>query len=182
MKKTIGCIVIFLLLVSLLTGCCFSHEWMEATCIAPQRCKLCGKTKGDRLPHQQGEWQITKKATATEEGLKQAFCTVCGNVAAEESYVRTKEEAVEEAQLEAFEAAKRELKSKLKDPSSLVINDAYFYYGEYDEETMTMSYAALKLDYNAKNGFGGSVRDTYVYFIKDVTELTADQIWYIMQN
>ena len=62
MKKTIGCIVIFLLLVSLLTGCCFSHEWVEATCTAPQTCKLCGKTKGDTLPHQQGEWQITKKA------------------------------------------------------------------------------------------------------------------------
>ena len=182
MKKKTIYLVLALLLFTLLTGCCLSHEWIDPTCTNPKTCNSCGKTEGSTLPHNQGEWQITKKATASEEGLKQAFCTVCGNVAAEASYARTKDDAIEEAQMEAFEAAKRELKKQLKDPSSLVINDIKFYYGDYDEETMTMSYAALKLDYNAKNSFGGSVRDKYVYFIKDVTELTADQILKIMQN
>lgn len=47
-----------------------SHLWMDATCGYPKYCAVCGKTKGDPLPH------TTTKATCTEPG----YCTACGAV------------------------------------------------------------------------------------------------------
>lgn len=35
----------------LLTGCCLSHEWADATCEEPKTCTKCGKTEGDALGH-----------------------------------------------------------------------------------------------------------------------------------
>lgn len=90
-----------------------------------------------------------------------------------------KEKATEKAQKEALEKATIELKYKLKNPSSLVINDAVFYFPDYDEENETMSYAAVKLDYNATNSYGGSVRDTYICYLVDITDLTPEQIMHI---
>lgn len=182
MKKRMICLIAFIVLSIFLGGCCLSHEWKEATCSAPKTCIKCDKTTGKTIPHTQGEWQITKKAVGSELGLKQAFCTVCGEVIAEETYERTKEDAVKEAQTEAIESAKKELKRKLKNPSSLVINNATFYYGEYDGYNRIMSYVAVKLDYNATNSFGGSVRDTYVYFLVDEESISAEQLFYIMMN
>ena len=48
-------------------GCCFSHEWMDATCITPKTCSKCGKTEGAVSPH---TWNA---ATCTT--LK--TCSVC---------------------------------------------------------------------------------------------------------
>lgn len=112
----------------------------------------------------------------------------CGTTASEEpsvaetEKVRTKEDAILEAQTDAINKACTELKKDLKNPSSLIINDAVFYYGEYDEETQTVTYVAVKLDYNATNSFGGSVRDVYTYFLVDISELPTDQVLYIMRN
>lgn len=53
------------------------------------------------------------------------------------------------------ESAVRSLKSKLKDPSSLVINKVSF---KANKDIMTVT-----LDYSAKNSFGGMVRDSFSY-------------------
>lgn len=95
---------------------------------------------------------------------------------------RTKDDAILEAQTAAIQMASNELKKKLKNPSSLIINDAKFYYPDYDEENMIMNYAAVKLDYNATNSYGGSVRDTYTYFLVDIESLTAEQVVHIGMN
>lgn len=69
MKKTIACILLVAMLASLLTGCCLSHEWTEATCANPQTCAECGKTKGDTLPHTWVEATCAVPKT----------CSVCGS-------------------------------------------------------------------------------------------------------
>lgn len=98
------------------------------------------------------------------------------------SQERTKEDAILEAQTTALKMASDELKKKLKNPSSLVVNDATFYFPDYDEENKVMNYLAIKLDYNATNSFGGSERDEYVYYIVGIENLTFEQIMYIGKN
>lgn len=153
MKKVIVYVLLIAMFTTMLTGCFHSHT--------------------------PGNWETVRKATASRNGLMQKKCTECGEVVEEKEYERTKDEAIEEAQLDALERAKSSLKGKLKDPSSLVINNVKFYYGEYDEETKTMTYAAIKLDYTAKNGFGGSVRDEYVKLLVSESSLTAEQLMQI---
>lgn len=103
-------------------------------------------------------------------------------ISMQEEPVRTKDDAILEAQTLAIQKASNELKKKLKNPSSLIINDAKFYYPDYDEENMVMNYAAVKLDYNATNSFGGSVRDKYTYFLVDIETLSAEQVVHIGMN
>lgn len=51
MKKSITCLILALLCMTLLTGCFCQHEWKEATCRAPMTCSKCGKTDGDPTTH-----------------------------------------------------------------------------------------------------------------------------------
>lgn len=51
MKKVIVCLLLIAMFTSVLTGCCLSHEWTEATCTAPSTCTKCGETEGTLLPH-----------------------------------------------------------------------------------------------------------------------------------
>lgn len=67
MKKLIA-VILICLSVFALGGCCFSHDWQEATCTAPKTCSKCGKTEGEPLPH---TW---KEATCE----KPKTCSVCG--------------------------------------------------------------------------------------------------------
>ena len=41
-------------LCTILSGCCLSHEWVEATCISPKTCTRCAETEGSALGH---AWQ-----------------------------------------------------------------------------------------------------------------------------
>lgn len=66
--KRIFAVFALIILSILLTGCCFQHEWAEATCTTPQTCTKCGKTEGETLPH---EWE---DATCTSSQI----CKVCG--------------------------------------------------------------------------------------------------------
>ncbi len=62
-------IILLLMLASvLLSGCCLSHDWQDATCVEPKTCSKCGKTKGEALGH---TWI---DATCTESKT----CSVCG--------------------------------------------------------------------------------------------------------
>lgn len=55
-----------------------THSWTEATCTSPKKCTICGTTEGKALGHDYGEWVITKAATCTQVGEKEAVCSVCG--------------------------------------------------------------------------------------------------------
>ena len=74
MKKIIACLLLAALLTSLLTGCCLSHKWTEATCLEPQTCSKCGKTEGEPLSH---TW-IPATCTTAE------MCNVCSTTRAKE--------------------------------------------------------------------------------------------------
>ena len=67
MKRVI-CFLVAVIAVFVLTGCCISHQWEEATCTTPKTCAKCGKTEGDPLGH---TW---KEATCIEPKT----CSVCG--------------------------------------------------------------------------------------------------------
>ena len=68
MKKRITLLVAAVLMLSILSGCCLQHEWIDANCVDPQTCAKCEKTEGEALGH---TWQEADCVTP-------ATCTVCG--------------------------------------------------------------------------------------------------------
>ncbi|MBQ3571837.1 MAG: hypothetical protein IJA15_03300 [Clostridia bacterium] len=54
------------------------HSWVEADCLNPKTCSSCGKTQGEALGHNFGEWFETQPATCQAEGEKRRNCSVCG--------------------------------------------------------------------------------------------------------
>jgi len=56
MKKIAKLILFSLLVCLILSGCCLSHEWTEASCEAPKTCTKCDKTEGEALGHESGNW------------------------------------------------------------------------------------------------------------------------------
>jgi len=103
--KSLLCIIVVLGVVSVLSACCISHEWQEATCIEPKTCSKCGKTEGDALGHEWqnatctepktctrcgetegaalghkwSDWEVTSEATAVQDGVRTRICTICGS-------------------------------------------------------------------------------------------------------
>ena len=59
-------------------GKALGHKWVEATCVTPEKCSRCGETRGSALGHDVGEWTVTKEATCTETGTREAICNRCG--------------------------------------------------------------------------------------------------------
>ena len=74
MKKSLVSLTVFIVFVTILTtllsSCCLSHEWREATCIEPKTCVKCGETEGTSLGH---TW---KSATCTTPKT----CTRCSKI------------------------------------------------------------------------------------------------------
>lgn len=68
MMKRYVLAVILLIFVMALAGCGCRHEWSEADCLAPKRCRICGQREGEALGHQFDP--------ATCESPK--TCAVCG--------------------------------------------------------------------------------------------------------
>lgn len=54
MKRALSLILTVMLCMSMLAGCCLSHEWVEADCIDPKTCSKCDKTEGEALGH---DWE-----------------------------------------------------------------------------------------------------------------------------
>lgn len=52
----------------MLTGCCISHEWKDATCAEPKTCSVCGKTEGDTLEHTWVDATCSAPRTCSECG------------------------------------------------------------------------------------------------------------------
>ena len=71
--KKLLCGVGTLTICFMLTGCCMSHEWKEATCTEPKTCTKCGKTEDEALGH------IWIDATCAEP----KHCSVCGEIEGE---------------------------------------------------------------------------------------------------
>ena len=68
MKKRLLTLLSAAVLCGMVSGCCISHDWQEATCTAPKTCAKCGETEGEPLAH---TWV---DATCTEA----KHCSVCG--------------------------------------------------------------------------------------------------------
>lgn len=68
MRKLISILLLAVMMVSLLTGCCLSHDWKDATCTTPKVCAKCGKAEGEALGH---NWE-----TSIFYDLKE--CLTCG--------------------------------------------------------------------------------------------------------
>lgn len=73
MKKYVALLTVMLLTVALLSGCCLSHEWQDATCETPKTCAKCQETEGEALGH--------KWVDATCETPK--TCSVCSQTEGE---------------------------------------------------------------------------------------------------
>ena len=73
-------VVLTLLMMLALSGCCLKHDMQPATCTEPAVCSKCGKTEGSPLGHT----EVTDEAvppTCTETGLTEgSHCSVCGEV------------------------------------------------------------------------------------------------------
>ena len=52
-----------------------SHDWVEATCLAPKTCALCGATEGELGDHAWSNWTVIEEPTCVEEGLRTRSCT-----------------------------------------------------------------------------------------------------------
>ena len=59
------------------TGSAKGHNYEEATCITPQKCRVCGKTQGEALGHSFINYVTNNDATCTEDGTKTAKCERC---------------------------------------------------------------------------------------------------------
>ena len=61
-------VVALVLCICMMSGCCLSHKWVEATCENPRMCEKCGETEGEALGH---HWrEATRQAPET--------CQICG--------------------------------------------------------------------------------------------------------
>jgi len=95
MKKTLSIALISIFALSILSGCCREHKWVDATCDAPKTCSECGKTEGEKLEHVWAEATCAAPKTCTLCGLTEgealahtegspanyqsgAICSVCG--------------------------------------------------------------------------------------------------------
>lgn len=53
------------------------HEWVEASCKSPKTCAVCKTTEGEALGHSVKEWKNVSKSTCTAKGKDEGTCTVC---------------------------------------------------------------------------------------------------------
>lgn len=111
MKKWI-CVLLLLTAALVLTGCCISHEWAEATCAAPKTCvkcekteggplphtwldatctapktcEVCGTTDGEPAPHTPGEWFVAEEPYNGQDGTREQRCVDCDQLLDSEAY------------------------------------------------------------------------------------------------
>ena len=61
------------------------HEWVEATCVYPKQCVICGKEDGKALGHDFIFKETIKESTCSEEGIDLYVCSRCKEEKNEES-------------------------------------------------------------------------------------------------
>lgn len=137
MKKKTVCLVLAMILMALMAGCSCQHEWQDATCTAPKTCSKCGETEGEVLAHVQGEWEIATDATYSNPGVKKACCTLCGQVLAEESFIK---ERIENG---LFVFSKQELMDMLEEALAEYSSD----FSVSEDSTLIAVADYVKVDY-----------------------------------
>lgn len=60
-------------------GSVLEHSWTPATCTKPKTCSACGATTGSVLNHTYNSGVLTKPATCKDTGVKTYTCTKCGD-------------------------------------------------------------------------------------------------------
>ena len=99
MKKRIALIVAAVLLLGVLSGCCLSHEWVEADCVNPKTCAKCGVVEGEELGHDYQDANCESPKTCSRCGKEKGdalghtwtdatcaapkTCSVCGTTEGE---------------------------------------------------------------------------------------------------
>ena len=53
------------------------HNWKNASCESPERCAICGKTRGEALGHIYDNGVITTEPTCISEGIRTFTCSRC---------------------------------------------------------------------------------------------------------
>lgn len=53
------------------------HNWLDATCLAPKKCLVCGEEEGEPKGHIVEEWTLVTDATCSEEGQQKGICLTC---------------------------------------------------------------------------------------------------------
>lgn len=61
-------------------GEALGHDYSDAICTKPKTCKRCNMTDGDSLGHNWNDGEIIKKATCTESGMEKYTCDVCKEI------------------------------------------------------------------------------------------------------
>lgn len=89
MKKRIYFFMVILFGLTFVTSCgnnndetCI-HQFTEASCQTPKKCKLCGKIEGSVLEHEL-EWIVDEEATCIKTGAKHQECTRCNMIFSEQ--------------------------------------------------------------------------------------------------
>lgn len=75
-RKTLIIIPIGLLLI-VATLFLTVHSWTAASCVSPEKCNICGKTRGEALGHTYDNGVITTEPTCTSEGVRTFTCSRC---------------------------------------------------------------------------------------------------------
>ncbi len=83
MRKEKWVVVILLLSSLILNGCRCGHLWMEANCIRPQTCALCGQTEGTAAVHVPGK-QSQKYDFSKAEAVISQYCQNCSELLTQE--------------------------------------------------------------------------------------------------
>lgn len=68
MKKRGICLILLIACLCIFGGCCFSHQWQNASCVTPKTCLKCGKTTGKAIGH---DWMAASCAAPKT-------CCICG--------------------------------------------------------------------------------------------------------
>lgn len=140
MKKAIAVLILVVLVFSL-TGCCLKHEWKDATCTEPKTCAKCGKTEGEPTGH---DW---KEATCAEPKT----CLTCGETEGEPTghlHTEWKEENLDilnarrELSLVCDDCGKK-IDSKTENVDSFIDGNVFIFTAKEFVERMQMFYDEL---------------------------------------
>ena len=77
MKKKILIIIPIGLLLIVATLFFTVHSWTAANCVSPEKCTICGKTRGKALGHTYDNGVVTTEPTCTSEGVRTFTCSRC---------------------------------------------------------------------------------------------------------
>ena len=58
-------------------GDALPHTWEDATCTTPKTCSVCGKTEGSSLGHDYSDWKTIKESGWRQEGKYERVCSRC---------------------------------------------------------------------------------------------------------